>query len=152
VNALQNGTAVSESQHPAPERGKVSTGALLGALFASPVAWDLQLIVNYGLAAHACYPADVPLHEVAPGFHAARTIVLLINLLAAVLALAGAGLSYQHWRATRAEQRGDAEHAVESGEGRTRFLALWGVMAGLGFFIGILFNTLALLMVPTCAG
>jgi len=92
------------------------------------------------------------LHDVAPGFHSARTIVLLLNLLAAAIALAGAGLSYQHWQATRMEQRGDAEHAVESGEGRTRFLALWGVMAGLGFFIGILFNTLALLMVPTCAG
>jgi hypothetical protein len=149
---MQNGTAVSESQHPAPQRGNVSTAALLGALFASPLAWGLQLVINYSLAAHACYPGHIPLHDVAPGFHSARTIVLLLNLLAAAIALAGAGLSYQHWQATRMEQRGDAEHAVESGEGRTRFLALWGVMAGLGFFIGILFNTLALLMVPTCAG
>jgi hypothetical protein len=149
---MQNGSALAETQHPAPHRGNVSTTALLGALFASPLAWGLQLVINYSLAAHACYPGDIPLHDVAPGFHAARAIVLLLNLLAAAIALAGAGFSYRHWRATRTEQRGDAEHAVESGEGRTRFLALWGVMAGLGFFIGILFNTLALLMVPTCAG
>jgi hypothetical protein len=149
---MQNGTTLSETQHPAPQRGNVSTVALLGALFAGPVVWGLQLIINYSLAAHACYPGDMPLHDVAPGFHSARTIILLVNLLALALVLAGTGLSYKHWRATRAEQRGDAEHAIEAGEGRTRFLALWGVMAGLGFFIGILFDTLALLMVPTCAG
>lgn len=149
---MQNGTAISESQHPAPHRGKVSTGALLGALFAGPVAWGLQLIINYSLVSHACYPGDMPLHDAAPGFHSARTIVLLVNLLAAVLALAGAGLSYQHWQTTRHEHPGEAGHAIDAGEGRTRFIALWGVMAGLGFFIAILFNTLALLMVPSCGG
>ncbi len=112
---MQNDTALSNAQHPAPHRGNVSTAALFAGLFASPVAWGLQLIINYGLAAHACYPGDMPLHDVAPGFGSTRAIVLLFNLIAAVLALGGAGISYQHWRATRTEQRGDAEHAVESG-------------------------------------
>ncbi len=149
---MQNGAALPEAQHPAPQRGNVSTVALFAGLFASPLAWGLQLVTNYSLAAHACYPGDLPLHDVAPGVHSTRAIILLLNLLAMVPALGGATLSYQHWRATRGEQRGEAEHAIEAGEGRTRFLALWGVMAGIGFFIGILFNTLALLMVPTCAG
>jgi hypothetical protein len=149
---MQNGTSISETQHPAPHRGNVSTFALFAGLFAGPMVWGLQLVINYSLASHACYPGSTPLHDVAPGFHTTRAIVLLLNLLAALVALAGAGLSYQHWRATRLEHHGDAEHAIEAGEGRTRFLALWGVMAGLGFFLGILFNTLALLMVPTCAG
>lgn len=93
---MQNGASLSEAQHPAPQRDNVSTVALLGALFVGPVVWGLQLIIDYSLAAHACYPGDMPLHDVAPGFHSARTIILLVNLFALVLVLAGTGLSYQH--------------------------------------------------------
>ncbi len=87
---MPNGATLPHSQHPAPLRGNVSTVALFAGLLASPLAWGLQLVINYGLAAHACYPGDMPLHDVAPGFHSTRTIILLINLLAMALALAGA--------------------------------------------------------------
>lgn len=136
--------------HPAPHRDNVGASVLFTGLLAGPVVWGLQLVANFALASHACYPDGAPL--TAPASHSTWAIILLLNILAAILSLAGAVLSYQHWRATREEHPGDASHAIEAGEGRTRFIALWGVMTGLGFFVAILFNTLALFMVPQCPG
>ena len=147
---MQDSSPSSTAAHPSPHRGNVSAAALFLGLFAGPVVWGLQLIVNYGVASSACYAGDTP-HSM-PTWHSAWAVILLLNFLAAILALAGAALSYQHWQATRQEHHGDAGHALEAGEGRTRFLALWGVMTGLGFFVAILFNTLALFMVPQCTG
>ena len=41
---------------------------------------------------------------------------------------------------------------LEAGEGRTRFLAVCGLMSALGFAAAILFNTIAVLTVPPCVG
>ena len=41
---------------PAPHRARTSLALLFGALLASPLAWSVQLLVNYGLASHACFP------------------------------------------------------------------------------------------------
>lgn len=136
--------------HPAPHRGNVAVSVLFIGLFAGPIAWGLQLLINFALASHACYPDGAPLTT--PGWHSAWGVILLLNIVAAILSLAGAALSYRHWQATREEHPGGAGHTIEAGEGRTRFLALWGVMTGFGFLVAILFNTLALFMVPQCAG
>ncbi|WP_297296033.1 hypothetical protein [uncultured Methylovirgula sp.] len=147
---MQDSDPLLTVPHPAPRRGTISTALLFLGLFAGPVVWGLQLVINFALASHACFPDGAPL--AAPAWHSAWGVILLLNLFAAVVALAGAALSYQHWQATRMEHHGDASHAIEAGEGRTRFLALWGVMTGLGFLAAILFNTIALFMVPQCAG
>ena len=39
---------------------------------------------------------------------------------------------------------------VDAGEGRNRFLALWGMMSSLWFFAAILFNIIASVTVPPC--
>ncbi len=147
---MQDGNPPSTIAHPAPHRDNVSATMHFWGLFTGPVVWGLQFVVNFALASHTCYPGATPLNT--PAWHSAWIVILLLNLLAAVLALAAAVLSYRHWQVTRTEHQGDAGHAIEAGEGRTRFLALWGVMTGLGFFVAILFNTLALFMVPECAG
>lgn len=145
-------SALPNDAHPSPHRGNVSASLLFLGLFAGPVGWGVQLVANYSIASHACYPGDRPLIGVPLPGHSIWIVVFIINIVAACLALAGAALSYQHWRATRAEHAGSALNAVEVGEGRSRFLALWGVMTGSGFFLAILFNTLALFMVPQCIG
>lgn len=149
--AAQVGSLAGPS-HPSPARGRVSTTLLLFALAAGPAVWITQLVVNYGLASYSCYPRWRPAPAVLPGWHGIWWGQLAINLVAIVIALAATALCYRDWRLTRGEHPGASEHALEAGEGRTRFLALVGVMSGLGFAAAALFDTVALLGVPLCAG
>jgi hypothetical protein len=146
-----NDTALA-STHPSPHRDRVDIGWLFFGVFAGPVAWGLQLVINYALAAYPCFPDGSPRVGVLPGWHAAWAIILALNIIAALLALAGAAISHQNWHAAREEHHGPASHALEAGEGRTRFLALCGMMTGFGFFAAIIFNTISVLMVPQCSG
>ncbi len=149
---MQNTHSLGEAEHPSPHRDRVSTPLLFFGLFAGPVAWGVQLVANFALASHRCYPSDMPRASILPGWQWSSPAILAINIAAAILALIGAAVSFAHWQAARHEHQGSVGHAVEAGEGRTRFLALWGVMTGLGFFVAIVFDTIAFLMVPQCTG
>lgn len=144
--------AFPHDAHPPSQRGNAVAALLFLGLLAGPVVWGLQLVANYSIASHACYPGDKPHLGSLMSGHTVWTAVLIVNLVAVALAIAGAALSFQRWRESRAEAAGSATHAVEAGEGRSRFLALWGVMTGCGFLLAILFNTLAIFLVPQCSG
>jgi hypothetical protein len=96
-------------EHPAPDAGAVGLPLLFAGLLLPPLAWTIELFVDYGLASHACFP-----------------------------------------RRTRGAVSSRQEELVEAGEGRTRFLAVWGIWTGVWFAIAILFNTIAVFAVPTC--
>jgi hypothetical protein len=66
--------------------------------------------------------------------------------------LLGSFVSWNNWNRTHAEHPGPTSHLLEVGEGRTRFISVVGMMAGLGFFAAILFDTVALFLVPPCIG
>lgn len=149
---MQNTDSIMRAQHPSPHRDRVSLGSLFFGLFAGPVAWGIQLVTNFALASNRCYPDGISRATILPGWQWSSPTILAINIVAAILALIGAAVSYSHWQAVRNEHQGSARQLVEAGEGRTRFLALWGVMTGLGFFVAIIFDTVALSMVPQCAG
>jgi hypothetical protein len=149
---MQNTNFIGAPEHPSLHRDQVSVPLLLLGVFAGPVAWGLQLVTNFALASHSCFPSDVPRTSILPGWQWSSPAILAINIAAAVLSLAGAAISYRHWQAVRHEHHGSVRQAVEAGEGRTRFLAIWGVMTGLGFFVAIIFNTIGFLMVPQCTG
>jgi hypothetical protein len=120
---------------------------LLAALAAGPAAWALQLIAGYGLSSLACFPHDSP-HQTTPppGWGGETTLLLAINLACLLLALAGGALCLRDWR----KARDGAHQGAEIREGRTRFLALCGGLAGLGFALAILFDTATILGTPTC--
>lgn len=147
---MQQADTFMQAEHPSPHRERVSIALLFCGLLAGPVAWGLQLIVNYALAAYRCYPGDVPRTSILPGWSWSSPTILAINIAAALIALLGAAISLRHWRAVRGEHHGSVGHTAETGEGRTRFLALWGMMTGLGFFAAIMFDTVALSMAPQC--
>jgi hypothetical protein len=44
----------------------------------------------------------------------------------------------------------DPRHTLHTGEGRDRFLAMWGLLSSLWFFFAILFSTIASLTVTPC--
>jgi hypothetical protein len=120
---------------------------LLAALCAGPAAWALQLVADYAVSSYACFPHDMAGRQAPPrGWAAEPAMLLVVNL--ACLALDLAAIVYCFGRRAAPAGNGGATSDVRAG--RTRFLAICGVMAGLIFAAAILFNTANIVMVPTC--
>ena len=97
--------------------------------------------------------SDALSHHPAP--HAERLSswgALAVLLLCALVALAAGLLSWRKLREVKDEHPSDGRHLVEAGHGRTRFVALWGVILGLGFTVATLVTLVAFALVPRCAG
>ena len=137
-------------EEPAPHKHKVATEILFAALLAAPAAWSLQLLVNYGLASHACFPRDTPRDAFLPGWGWTTAALAAINLTALVIALVATVASYLIWKEARDEAHGGHAHLIDAGRGRTRFFAIWGVWGGLWFVIQIIFGTIAVFGAPGC--
>lgn len=139
------------SDHPAPHRERVGTWQAAFGIFGGPLAWFVQLCVGYGLMATPCYPG--PERQTTLSSEAAWTVPanIVVYLLCLALAVAAGFMALRSWRRTRGEKRGTPDQVMEAGHGRTRFLAVWGVLLGFGFAIVIAANAVALLVVPPCA-
>ena len=142
------GRAMSERTHPAPQRHHVALLVLLAALFAVPTIWGLRLVLNFALASYFCFPGTVRQYTL-PGW--TWPTLLGIDALAIAVALLAAAASWRNWQLTRDEAAASGAPLMELGEGRTRFLALWGLMTGIGFAVAIAFDLVALWIVPVCA-
>jgi hypothetical protein len=134
--------------HPAPDRDKVSFWALMFGCCAAPIFWLGQLGLGYGLSAQVCYGGNHPTVTAMPG--TLQTALIVFDVVAIVAALAGGIVSFASWRATQEEKKGGAHQALHTGEGRARFMALWGIMSSLWFLGAIVFNTIGSLVVPLC--
>ncbi len=143
--------ADAATEHPAPHRARVRPWVLLATLGAGPFAWIVQLVVSYGVAGYACYRGGAPRLAPPPaGWGAEHAGLLALNLVCLGVALAGAALSWRSWRKVRGETSGGGQSLLETGEGRTRFLATCGILAGLGFALAIAFNTAEPLVIASC--
>ena len=120
---------------PAPETRAPRFLLLLFGCSAAPLAWLGHVMLGYGLSAYLCYPADHPVMLSARWLFAA---LIAFDVVALAICGAGAVVSWRLWR------------QVRGGEGRNRFLALWGLMSSLWFLVAILFNVIASLVVPSC--
>jgi hypothetical protein len=140
------------SHHPSPHRDRVAVHEAVFGLFAGPLGWFLQLVVGFALASWPCFPNDRRLGSAAPGFgwtNAAAIAVMLVGLL---LAVAGLILSWRSFMLSREEVAGGHSDLAESGAGRTRFLALWGLYLSGGFALVTALTLVAYCLVPRCAG
>jgi hypothetical protein len=143
---MSGGERHGMSHHPAPHRARVALWETVLGLAGGPLAWLVQLCASYGRAAAPCF--DGP--ERGLGSQASPGIIILYVACLA-LALAGAVVSLLVYRRTRREAEGSTRELFEHGRGRTRFLALWGMLLGAGFGAVILLNGIALIGVPACA-
>jgi hypothetical protein len=135
--------ALEGARHPSPGRGEVSSWLLLFAVAGGPAAWGIQLLAAYGLASLACGQLRAGLaygHGWIEGVSAAMVVV----------ALAAALAGWRAWRATREERGGRGTRLLETGEGRTRFLGLAGLMLALGSAGAIVFDAVGLMAVAPC--
>ena len=135
-------------QHPAPHRSRVGFPAAIFGLIAGPLAWSGHLLASYALASHHCYPGAVPRQDM-PGGAGLWGALLAIDAVALAIALLGTLTAFRGWSASRAEA---SHHPLEVGEGRTRFLAICGMIASMGFLAAIAIDVVALFMVPLCRG
>jgi hypothetical protein len=134
--------------HPAPAVRVATPAALWFGLFGAPVAWSLQLLASYALVAHGCYPDAAPMTmPVVPGL---RALVLGTGAAALAVALLAGVSAWRSWRATRREHEGEHEALLEAGEGRTRFMALAGILLSAVFVLGIVMNVVPLLLLRPC--
>lgn len=140
---------MSDATHPAPLRHKVSFWALMFGCCAAPIFWLGQLILGYWVSAQVCYGSDHPTVTASPG--TLHTTLIVFDAVAIVVAILGGIVSLISWNATQEEKSGGAHFALHTGEGRARFMALWGIMSSLWFLGAIVFSTLGSTMVPLCA-
>jgi hypothetical protein len=140
--------ASTRATHPAPHRDRANFLWLLFGCSAAPIFWLGQLMLGYWVSAQACYSGDHPVDLASVG--TLRTALIVFDIVAMIATFSGAVVSWSNWRATQNEKKGGATRAIHTGEGRTRFLALWGLMSSLWFFGAIVFNTIGSIMVPLC--
>jgi hypothetical protein len=138
----------NEIGHPSPRRGSVGLLLLGVAVFGAPAGWLTQMLLSYGLASHACYPEWNPLGTpIWPWLHTVLAVVALLGLMTAIVS---GFIARRAWHATRSEHGGASQHLLDVGEGRSRFLAMCGLMMSVGFFTLLVFTSLTLMMVPAC--
>jgi hypothetical protein len=125
-----------DSIGPAPETRSPRFLWLLFGCCAAPLCWLGQMMLAYGVSAYVCYPGD---HPLGPSVGGGLYVPLIaFDGIALAGCAAGALVSWRIWARLR------------PGEGRNRFLALWGVMSSLWFFAAILFNVLVSVTVTPC--
>lgn len=137
---------VTNIMHPAPHRHRVGLLALYFGIFGAPLAWNVELLVGTALTGHQCFPRYVP--RALPMWTGTWSFVLGMNIVAFVLAIAAALVAWRSWRRTGDEKPGSAH----SGEGRTRFMALSGLLSSGLFLLALLFTLGVILLVPVCSG
>ena len=140
--------ATFDTGHPAPDRGRVGLGVLMLALLGAPVAWSLQHLALYAVASVAC---SGELQGASGGAQDWLSWVLpLINLGA--LLVAGLATALAAWILRRTRHEYGSGGVMDAGEGRTRFLAIWGIWLGVVFMLAIAFNTISVFWTGLCTG
>jgi hypothetical protein len=144
--------ATSIDSNAAPHRDRVSSLESTFGLLGGPLAWFFQLCSGYALSSWPCFPNDyrrlAPLNEYAWTWSA----IVVISIVAFGVSSLAFFVSWRAFQRTRRESKGDHRHVLEVGTGRTRFLALWGVIGGASFAAAVALTAIALRVLPRCAG
>ncbi|MEO8936888.1 MAG: hypothetical protein ABI277_10915 [Burkholderiaceae bacterium] len=121
---------------------------LFAGMVIAPLAWALQVLTGYALAAHACYPTDAALSQ--PTLPHLRAIVAGVSVSLWILLLIGCAVAWSNWKATRPHSDVGPHRIIQSGEGRPRFMALCGLIVSGLFAIVLLFTSVGIIWVPGC--
>jgi hypothetical protein len=141
-------SASTSAVHPTPYRHRSSLAELIFITFAPPLAWSAHLILNYAVASHTCFPDGTP--QATPSFDGLRALLIGIDVASLAISVVVLLMAHRLWRASTAELRQAEAATVRTGEERTRFLALWGILIGLLFFVAVFFDFVGLWILPIC--
>jgi hypothetical protein len=138
----------TDPAHPSPLREEISLASFWFGILGAPLAWTIQEIVSYIGTSTQCKAdgsSTIPAHT-----DTVWQSLLAINLLAMLLALFATGVAVYNWQKVRHEMSGNAHDLLDEGEGRTRFLAMFGLLTSAGFVIGLVFMIFTLFLAPLC--
>lgn len=142
----------SLSARPASQRQRISLLEGVFGLLGGPLAWFVQSCAGYALSSWPCFPADQRFPAPPSAYRGTSELIAGISIAAVIVALLAAWVSWRALSRARDEGTGDHLHMLEAGTGRTRFLALWGVVVGILFAVAAAFTGLSLVMLPRCLG
>ena len=134
--------------HAAPRRGLVPLSHLWFGIFGGPFVWAVQLLVDFALVAHFCYPNDTPIAT--PTFGGVRAVALVVSAICSLVSVAALFTALRSWRITRHGRECEHREVAEVGEGRARFMALAGLLVSGIFIYAVLMNALPIVTLPIC--
>jgi hypothetical protein len=143
---------LSLTHSPAPEGNRTSAGQMAFAIAAGPLAWFILVCAGEGLASEPCFPGGHRYPAPLVGLQWTWPALIALLILCGLVAFAAFALSWRMYRATRSEEGGRHSGLLDEGVGRTRFMALWGMLFSGGFFIATLFSLASYIALPRCAG
>jgi hypothetical protein len=136
--------------HPAPARHRVGARALWFGVLGAPAAWSAHTVIATSINSSACI---VDRDATAPAGVQAGTVIwivlLVLSVTLLVVAVSGLVTSIMNWRSTTRAEVGK-EELLDIGEGRTRFMAMGGILLGAIFSLLLVFNSIAVLIAPQC--
>jgi hypothetical protein len=135
-------------EHPAPQRHHVGLPALWFGLFGASAAWAAELITNYALMGHFCFPRDTPLAS--PTFGGVRALAIVIDAVLLIVGVCALLVALHSWNATRYRRNDEHHEVAEIGEGRTRFMAMAGILVSGIFVYGLLMAGIPVIAMPVC--
>jgi hypothetical protein len=128
----------------------VGLGALWFGLLGGPVAWTLQLLVDYPLVAHYCFPDAAK--RTMPTLDSLHLLVIIVSALALAVGIAALLTAIRSWRVSGGEFGSERVTLVEAAPppGRVRFMALGGILASSLTILGIVMHGGFILTLATC--
>lgn len=146
--STSGGAREQQQQHPSPQRSRLSLYALVFGLAGAPFAALAQISIGAALAGYACRQAELPAQDFIQNHLYLQ--LLILNLVALALGIAALATAWHSWKTTQHEKSGSADMLLAHGEGRSRFMAMGGLMVSLLFDLAILCNFLSLVFIPAC--
>ncbi|MBE7940905.1 MULTISPECIES: hypothetical protein [Ramlibacter] len=139
--------AALDAGHAAPHRDRTSAWALGAGLVLGPAAFFLQMAVAVPLLSNGCDLGWEPRVGAIPGLHG---LALAVDVVALVLVVCSAAIAAGAWRRTAGEKPGGGHRLLGSGDGRTRFMAMAGLIANLIVGAAVLYVLLAHALLTVC--
>ncbi|MEO6137812.1 MAG: hypothetical protein ABIP11_03990 [Luteimonas sp.] len=126
---------------PAPQRHLVAGWKLWAGLLLAPLAFSLQVVASYTIGSDMCSAGGAPLPW-----------LVVVNITTALLAGFGMFIAWSNWHVTRRESGGDVHQSADRGDGRTRFMALFGLIWSALSLLAVVVQVLALVYFGPCTG
>jgi hypothetical protein len=136
-----------DSEHPSPHRARAAPLTLWLGLLLAPAAWFVELAIDMPLLSHACYPGDVALAGRLPVL---MPIVLAVDLATLLVTVVAAFLAWRNWRRTAGEKSCGGGRVFSTGDGRTRFMAMAGMITCGLVCLAVLYTALTHALLPEC--
>ena len=137
---------VSEANAPV----RVGLAPLWFGLLGGPVAWTLQLLIDYPLVAHYCFPDAAK--RVVPTIDSLHLLVSIVSLLALGVAIAALVTANRSWRESGGAFGSERSELTEGAPppGRVRFMSLAGILASGLTIVGIVIHGGFVLLLAPC--